>query len=249
MPVTAILLAAGYATRLYPLTKDRPKALLPLGSGVILDAVLQSMADATDIVRRVLVTNHRFAEQFRTWQAATHAPVEIIDDGTDTAQTRLGAIRDLELARTRGGAVGDLLVLGTDNLFGWPMRRFLDPAQARRPDPSIGIWELPEGADSSQFGIVTCDRGTTKISAFVEKSKTPPSRQVALCLYYFPEPMLGEIGRFLAEGGNPDAPGYFLEWLVRQRAVHAVPLRGAWYDIGALGAYQDVLTAWPPRTK
>src|SRR3989338_3439328 len=150
MPVTAILLAAGYATRLYPLTKDRPKALLPLGSGVILDAVLQSIAD-----------------------------------GTDTAQTRLGAIRDLELARTRGGAVGDLLVLGTDNLFGWPMRRFLDPAQARRPDPSIGIWELPEGADASQFGIVTCDRGTTKISAFVEKSKTPPSRQVALCLYYF----------------------------------------------------------------
>src|SRR3989338_1705769 len=122
MPGTAILLAAGYATRLYPLTKDRPKALLPLGSGVILDAVLQSMADATDIVKRVLVTNHRFAEQFRTWQAATRAPVEIIDDGTDTAQTRLGAIRDLELARTRGGAVGDLLVLGTDNLFGWPMR-------------------------------------------------------------------------------------------------------------------------------
>ena len=96
--VTAVLLAAGYATRLYPLTKDRPKALLPLGSGTILDGVIRTLGEVPDLRKTVLVTNHRFADQFHAWQQASGAKVEVIDDGTTSAETRLGAIRDLALA-------------------------------------------------------------------------------------------------------------------------------------------------------
>ena len=243
MPVTVILLSAGYATRLYPLTQDTPKALLPLGRGVILDAVMRSVDSVPDVAKRILVTNHRFAGAFRAWQAQRAAAVQIVDDGTSTVETRLGAIKDLELARTAGGAVGDLLVLGTDNLFGWPLAEFVTSAQQHRPDPSIGLWELPAGGDPSQFGMVTRDHAD-RITAFVEKSPTPPSNLVALCLYYFPESMLGEMSRFIAAGGHPDAPGYFVEWLVRERPVYGVLLRGLWYDIGTFEAYQTVVKAW-----
>ena len=158
MPITAILLAAGYATRLYPLTQDRPKALLPLGTGVILDAVSRSLDDVPHVVQRVVVTNRRFAPQFRQWQQARQADVRIIDDGTDRVETRLGAIRDLELARTQAQATGDLLVLGTDNLFAWSLAEFVDAARRFQPAPTIALWQAPSREAAPQFGGVTRGR-------------------------------------------------------------------------------------------
>ncbi len=243
MAITAVLLAAGYATRLYPLTKDKPKTLLPLGSGVILDAVVASLAMVPEVRQRVLVTNHRFAEQFRAWQRASRAPMEILDDGTDSAETRLGAIRDLELVQQRAGAGDDLLVLGTDNLFRWPLAQFVAAAQRVRPAPSVAIAQASSPQAATQFGVVLRD-ATQRVTAFVEKSPQPPSTEVALCVYYFPAAMGGQIQRFLASGGNADAPGYFLEWLVRQGAVYGLMMPGVWYDIGTLEAYQAVLNEW-----
>ena len=94
---------------------------------------------------------------------------------------------------------------------------------------------------------MTCD-ASSRITSFVEKSTNPPSSTVALCLYYFPEAMCGDIRRFLDAGGNPDAPGYFLEWLVRQRPVYGALMQGLWYDIGTLDAYQDVVRQWPQES-
>lgn len=243
MSVTAILLAAGYATRLYPLTKDTPKTLLPLTSGVILDAILTSLATVPEVRRRVLVTNHRFAEQFRAWQRATGAAVEIIDDGTDAAETRLGAVRDLELAQRRADAGDDLLVLGTDNLFRWPLAQFVSAAERFKPAPSIALAQAASRQAATQLGVVLRD-ATQRVTAFVEKSPQPPSLEAALCVYYFPAAMSGQIQRFLASGGNPDAPGYLLEWLVREGPVYGVMMPGVWYDIGTLEAYQAVLKEW-----
>lgn len=247
MPLTAILLAGGYATRLYPLTADRPKALLPLGEGVILDAVVKSLEGVAGIDQRLLVTNHRFAEQFLAWQRRQRQDVRIVDDGTDTVENRLGAIRDLELARTQAGKHGDVLVVGTDNLFTWPLEDFVDSAQRHRPNPSVALWEAPSTAAATQFGVVTRDPAS-RITSFVEKSPQPPSREVALCVYYFPEAMCGKIKEFLDEGGNPDAPGYFIQWLVRRGSVSGLLMQGAWYDIGTLEAYQAAVKAWSHET-
>lgn len=243
MAVTAVLLAAGYATRLYPLTKDRPKALLPLGRGAILDEVVRAVRQAPQVGRIVLVTNRRFAEAFRQWQRAAGAAVEIVDDGTETAETRLGAIRDLELVRHRLDDADDLLVVGTDNLFRWSVASFIEQAQRRRPDPSIALWQAPSPEAATQFGVVRRD-ATSRITAFVEKSPQPPSTEVALCVYYFPAPMGGAIRRFLDTGGNADAPGYFIQWLVGQGRVFGILMPGAWYDIGSLDAYQTVQQEW-----
>ena len=243
MSITAILLAGGYATRLYPLTKDTPKALLPLGKGVILDAVVNSLESVSGITQRCLVTNHRFAEQFRAWQRIRRQDIQIVDDGTQTVEARLGSIRDLELARTQGGGRGDVLVVGTDNLFTWLLGEFVVFAQRHRPHPSLALWEAPSSEAARQFGVVTRD-GTSRITSFVEKSPQPPSREVALCVYYFPEPMCAQIQEFLDSGGNADAPGYFIQWLVRRGTVYGAMMQGAWYDIGTLEAYQTVVNAW-----
>ena len=247
MSLTAILLAGGYATRLYPLTKDTPKALLPLGTGVILDAVVNRLESVSGITQRCLVTNHRFAEQFRAWQQMRRQDIRIVDDGTDTVEARLGAIRDLELARTQGGGQGDVLVVGTDNLFTWSLGEFVVSAQRHRPDPSIALWEAPSTAAATQFGVVTRDEAT-RITSFVEKSPQPPSREVALCVYYFPAAMCARIREFLDGGGNADAPGYFIQWLARHSTVYGTMMRGAWYDIGTLEAYQTVVNEWHERS-
>lgn len=253
MSITAILLAAGYATRLYPLTADRPKALLPLGEGVILDDIYAQVAVCAPLATKViLITNSRFAKPFRQWARDRRADVVVIDDGTKTAQTRCGAIRDLALAMARGRAEGDLLVLGTDNLFRWDLGEFIIAAQRRRPHASVAFWKAPSRQAAVQFGVGILD-ADRRITGFVEKSPTPPSELVATCIYYFPEAMQSRIQEFLKEGRNADAPGYFITWLVERTAVYGVVMPGPWYDIGTIPAYEEVRNVWSktpvPRTR
>lgn len=240
-PFTTILLSAGYATRLYPLTKDTPKALLPLDGGLILDAIYRKVPGGG---RVVLVTNGRFAEQFRAWQRERKVPVQIVDDRTTTVETRLGAIRDLELARQEGKASGDVLVIGTDNLFQWPLEDFIAQAQRHHPSPSIALWQAPSAREATQFGVVTL-AADGRISAFIEKSPDPPSSLVSTCVYYFPQPVCGRIQEFLKSGENADAPGFFIKWLSERMPVYGVVMAQAWYDIGTIEAYEAVRATWP----
>jgi glucose-1-phosphate thymidylyltransferase len=246
MAVTAVLLAAGYATRLYPLTKDRPKALLPLGAGVILDEVIRSLPGVPGLRQQLLVTNRRFAKPFSDWAASRGSAVQVIDDGTETAETRLGAIRDLELAWKRSGS-DDLLVLGTDNVFDWPLARFVEQAQAKRPHPSVALWKAEAPSEVTQFGVVIRDP-SGRLTQFAEKSPTPPSTEVALCVYYFPSEMCGRIREFLDSGENADAPGYFIKWLAQQGPAFGLMMGGVWHDIGTLKEYEAVVAGWPQPT-
>lgn len=243
MSITVILLAAGYGTRLYPLTKDTPKALLPLSSGVILDAIVAAIRRVPDIAHWILVTNGLFADKFRAWQEERQFSMVILNDGTHSPQERLGAIRDLDIARQQAGPIDDLLVIGTDNLFEWPMRDFVTLARNHQPSASVALWEAPEGASATQFGVVKLD-SHSQIIEFAEKSLHPPSRAVALCVYYFPQAVCGRIRQFLNEGQNGDAPGHFIAWLARQEPVYGVMMPGSWYDIGTLETYHEVVQAW-----
>lgn len=267
MAVTAVLLSAGYATRLYPLTKDRPKALLPIGEGArgldlaapdpakiprlagrtILDEIIASLRTVPEVRATLLVTNHRFAGQFNAWRKARSAAVRILDDGTDTAETRIGASGDLQLARQAADPGDDLLVIGTDNLFGWPLREFVQQAQRRRPAPSVALWQAPSKESATRFGVVVRDRDG-RVTAFAEKSPNPPSTEVALCVYYYPAAVAASLERFLEGGGNPDAPGYFVEWLVAQGPVYGILMSGAWHDIGTWDTYRSVVAEWPAST-
>jgi glucose-1-phosphate thymidylyltransferase len=205
--------------------------------------VIRTLPDVPDLRKTILVTNRRFAERFCAWQRASHADVEILDDGTETADTRLGAIRDLALARRETDSGDDLLVIGTDNLFEWPLAEFVAQARRRSPKPSLALWEAPSKASATQFGVVIRN-GSGRVTRFVEKSPAPPSTEVALCVYFFPAAMCGDMDTFLESGGNPDAPGYFLEWLVKRGEVYGILLPGAWYDIGSLDSYHTVQKEW-----
>jgi len=243
MAVTVVLLAAGYATRLYPLTLDKPKPLLPLGQGVILDEVVKSLKQIPQLSRTLLVANHRFADQFRRWQQGSGLDIRVLDDGTSTPETRLGAIRDLELAKNEAAPGDDLLVVGTDNLFRWPLGDFVSKAQAKGPSPSVALWQAPSPALAVQFGVAIRD-AESRVVKFVEKSPTPPSAEVALCLYYFPSAMQGKIREFIESGENADAPGYFIAWLSRKGAVYGIMMPGQWHDIGTQAEYETVVKHW-----
>ncbi len=241
--VSVVLLAAGYGTRLYPLTKERSKALLPLGDGVVLDPILETVAGVPRLSKIILVTNHRFAAQFRDWRPRRPIAFDVLDDGTSTPETRLGAIRDLALAMERIPAGEDVVVLGTDNLFSWPLAAFAEFAASKRPASTIAVGEVESWEVARQSGVVEL-APDGRVLRLVEKSPQPPSRIIAFCVYYFPTSMRPRIGQFIAGGGNPDAPGYLIEWLVRQDAVYAYLTRGDWFDIGSQEAYQHAQVRW-----
>jgi len=241
--VSAILLAAGYGTRLYPLTKDCPKALLPLGQGVVLDAVVDAVETVPGVSRIVLVTNHRFVGQFQAWQAKRGKAIDLVDDGTSTPETRLGAIRDLLLGAARVGRTDDLLVLGTDNLFTWSLADFAAFARTKRPATTIALRQVASIEEARRYGVVQVDpKG--RVIRCTEKPAHPTSLTVASCVYYFPPAIRGALEAFVQYKGKVDAPGYFLEWVVGQEPVYGMMTTGAWFDIGSPESYQDVVKRW-----
>ena len=241
--VSAILLAAGYGTRLYPVTKDCPKALLPLGPGVVLDWILAGVQGVPGLSRVVLVTNHRFVQQFDAWSQQRHVPLDVVDDGTSTPESRLGAIRDLLLGLTRVEPHDDVLVLGTDNLFAWSLADFVAFAAAKRPAMTVALRTVRSPQDASRCAVVELDP-QGRLLRCIEKPASPFSLTVGLCVYYIPASCRGRLEEFVTCGGDVDAPGYFAEWLVKQEAVYGFMTAGEWFDIGSHETYQHAVQWW-----
>ena len=224
-----LVLAAGYATRLYPLTRDRPKSLLPVGGRPMLDWLLASLEpigfDAT-----YLVTNARFAGQFRAW--ATGKGVTVVDDGTTSDDDRLGAIGDIGFVLEREGIDDDLVVVAGDNLFSERLGDFGRAARQQRTPllaiHDVGDLELVRGRYNS---IEVDARG--RITFFEEKPDEPRSTLSGIGLYFYPCETLPLIRQYLAGGNNPDQPGRLVQWLYPRVDVYTWPVPGRWYDIGS----------------
>lgn len=241
--LSVILLAAGYGTRLYPLTEDRPKALLPLGQGVVLDQIVAGVEAVPALSHVVLVTNHRFAKSFEAWNRQQATPVELVDDGTATPQTRIGAIRDLLLGLTRIEPDADALVLGTDNVFTWSLADFAAFAKTKRPAMTVALHTVRSVEEATRCAVVELNPDG-RLMRCVEKPREPSSLTISLCVYYIPASCRGRLEEFVAQGGNVDAPGYFVAWLVSQEAVYGFLTQGEWCDIGSQEAYQHALQQW-----
>lgn len=237
----ALILGAGYATRLYPLTKDRPKPLLPVGGVPILERICGQLADSGSFDAIHVVTNHRFAGHYEDWlrgYRARKAPVEvrIHDDRTLTPEDRLGAIGDIQFVLEAAQIRNDLLVIAGDNLIGGSLAPFLSSAAAR--GTSVGLKDLRSKKLVSLYGVVeTGDDG--KILGFEEKPAEPKSTLIAVGLYYFPKSTIPLIRKYLELGNSKDAPGYYLQWLHKQTPVYGHVLEGEWYDIGDLESYRN----------
>jgi glucose-1-phosphate thymidylyltransferase len=225
----AVLLAAGYATRLRPLTDAVPKQLLPVGGRPLLDWILDKVREVEDVDQVHLVTNSYFAEQFRAW-ADPHRVV-VHDDGTRTNEDRLGAVGDLQLTIARGGLDDDLLVLAGDNLFDFSLADFVDFARSHGVASALAVYDCGDLELATHMGIVELDE-TDRVVFFVEKPSDPPSTLASTATYVFPREHVPLVGRYLGQGHPPDNIGSFLGWLSGQRPVYGYRFEGSWYDIG-----------------
>lgn len=226
----ALLLAAGYGTRLRPLTDDRPKQLLPLGGRPMLEWVLDRIREVPDVDAIHLVTNSRFAPAFARW-AAPHGVV-VHDDGTSSNEDRLGAVGDLQLMLGRAGLAGEeLLVLG-DDIFEFSLAGYVAWWRGKQqPATAAPLYDLGDLELATHYGIATVD-DEDRIVRVVEKPGDPASTLAATLTYLVPADHAQLVGRYLEEGQNPDNAGSFLAWLAQRERVYGYRFEGRWYDIG-----------------
>ena len=227
----AVVLAAGYATRLYPLTLETPKQLLEVGGRPIVDYVVDALRTVEGLDRIYLVTNAKFAPRFRGWADGRGGDVTVIDDGTESDETRLGAIGDLGLVIEREGLDDDLIVVAGDNLFTATLEEFAALGRERRA-PVLAVHDVGDPEQMSKYNTIELD-GEDRITYFEEKPERASSTLAGIALYLYPRETLPLVRRYLAEGNNPDQPGRLVEWLYPQLPFYVWRLPGEWYDIGS----------------
>jgi len=227
----ALVLAAGYATRLSPLTDSFPKMLLPLAERPMLDYLVDRLREVGEIEEIHLVTNARFATAFADW-----APddVTVHDDGTTSNEDRLGAIGDIAFALERGGLEGeDLLVVAGDNLIGYSLADYVDFWRAKGGS-AIAVHQVEDRELLSQYGVVEVDEDD-RVVGLEEKPAEPKSDLAATASYLYSGEHLALLPRYFEEGNPPDAPGNFMVWLHTREPVYGYRVSGEWHDIGDLG--------------
>ena len=230
--MNAVILAAGYATRLYPLTLDRPKALLPVAGRPMVEHLLLRLEGVEGLDAIHLVTNSKFAGAFREWSAGWDGQeVQIVDDGTSDEETKLGAIGDLELTIRAAAIDDDLIVLAGDNLFSESLAPFGAFARAKAA-PVIGVYDVGDLEAIRRYNSITLDEDD-RLTYFEEKPEHPRTTLTGIALYFYPRKSLGVVREYLAEGNNPDQPGRLIEWLYPREPVYAWRVPGRWYDIGS----------------
>lgn len=220
----ALILAAGYATRLSPLTDDVPKGLLPVGGRPMVDWIVDSIRDA-GVDDLLLVTNARFAPLFAEW--STTNGVTIIDDGTDANENRLGAIGDIRFAALDD----DALIIAGDNLFDYRLADLIDFWRGKGSTSAVAVHDVGSRELARKYGIVDVD-ADDRIVSFVEKPDDPPSTLAATATYLYSRAHLALVDAYLDEGNAPDQPGNYVAWLHRREPVYAYRVEGGWYDIG-----------------
>ena len=241
-----IILAAGYATRLYPLTENFPKPLLKVGEKTILDWLVDDIGDAADGF--VVVSNHKFASHFKEW-AATKEGVDIavVDDGTSTNETRLGAVRDILFAIDSQSLDDDLLVIAGDNVLDFSLRRFVEYSVAKRTSCIMRYFE-PDDARLHKCGVVEID-SHDRILGMEEKPAEPRSHWCCPPFYYYTRSDARMVRNGIVAGCGVDAPGSYVAWLCSQVPVHAMLMPGRRYDIGNLESYRKVCESYAGITE
>ncbi len=229
-----LFLAAGYATRLYPLTRDFPKPLLEIQGRSILDWLLDDLDDCGVDGGHVVVTNHRFVRHFEEW-GARRGDIAVVDDGTMTNETRIGAVRDIALAVERCQINEDLLVLAGDNLLDFSLRPFLEYARRKGTSCVMRYWE-PETARLRKSGVLDID-GHDLVLSMAEKPTEPATHWCCPPFYYFVKEDVAKVREGLEAGCGVDSPGAYIAWLATVSPVHAMEMPGRRYDIGDLESY------------
>ena len=231
-----IILAAGYATRLYPLTLSQPKPLLPVAGKPMVEHVLDNLTPMDGLDRIYVVTNAKFAGHFQQWSdhyRATKAKLEftIVNDGSTDDTNKLGAIGDIHFTLQTQNVDDDIIVVAGDNLFSEKLEGFGEFCHEKNA-PVLAVYDVGNLDEIKKYNAITFGRDD-QITFFEEKPKNPTSTVTGIALYYYPKTTLPLIKQYIAEGNNPDQPGRLVQWLYPRTSVYVWRVPGLWYDIGS----------------
>lgn len=236
----AIILVAGYATRLYPLTKNTPKPLLKVGGKAIIDHIIEEVntLDAVDSI--FVISNHKFAKNFEEWASdkTNPKPITVIDDGTDSDETKRGAIGDIQYTIEQGNIDDDVVIIAGDNLFTYSLKEYYDFYKTKNAD-CVCVKQFDDMEMIKQLGVVLMDENNRVID-LEEKPQNPKSNKAAFATYMYTRETVKMVREYLDEGNSPDAPGYFLQWLHKKKPVYGYVMNGECYDIGTHKALAEV---------
>jgi glucose-1-phosphate thymidylyltransferase len=234
--MNALILAAGYATRLYPLTLNRPKPLLTVGGKPIIDWVIDNLANVPNLKTIYVVTNDKFASDFEAWRERyqsrrSTSKLQIVNDGSKSDEDKLGAIGDINFVVTRENLARDgLLIIAGDNLFTESLAGFV--ACAKETDATVAVYDVGDIEAIKKYGNIAIDADGI-ITHFKEKPQKPRGTLAAIALYYYSPEVLSLLRTYLAAGNNPDQPGRFVQWLYTRKPVKTFEITGKWLDIGS----------------
>lgn len=240
----AVILAAGYATRLYPITLDKPKTLLDIGKKKILDFIIEKIP--TEIRDIYIITNSKFYPLLKEWhEKNSRINVNIINDGTISDENKLGAIRDMHLAVSKSKE-DDVLVLASDNLFDFELDNAFNLFKKSNKDVII-VHDIQDKGKASRFGVLSIDKNG-RIIKFEEKPNEPETTLISTGLYFFTKDSLKLLPGYISETKDNNGPGYFVKWLINKKEVYACKTEGKWYDIGNLDTYNEAVRYFDKKT-
>jgi glucose-1-phosphate thymidylyltransferase len=237
-----LILGAGYATRLYPLTLNQPKPLLPVAGKPMLEYVIDNIAPISGIDHCYVVTNNKFAGHFQKWAdgyraAGSKLDFTIVNDKSTDDSNKLGAIGDINLVITRENINDDLIIVAGDNLFNQSLEGFGAVCREKNA-PVLAVYDVGSLEEIKKYNSITLDP-TGKITFFEEKPKNPTSTLTGIALYYYPKSTLPLIKQYIAEGNNPDQPGRLVQWLYQRTPVYTWRVPGIWFDIGSKESLEE----------
>ncbi|MBE7044834.1 MAG: nucleotidyltransferase family protein [Ruminococcaceae bacterium] len=233
-----LILAAGYATRLYPLTENFPKPLLKVGEKTILDHLTDDIAAGGAVNEFIVISNHKFANHFSDWAKTKPYKIRVVDDETETNETRLGAVCDIQFAIRQLNLSDDMLVIAGDNVLDFSLNRFVDYAKEKNTSAVMRYFE-PEQKRLQKCGVLEIDEND-RILGMEEKPQTPKSNWCCPPFYYYKKEDIALLDDAIAAGCGTDAPGSLVAWLCEKTAVSAMEMPGRRYDIGNLESYEQV---------
>jgi len=237
-----IVLGAGYATRLYPLTLNQPKPLLPVAGKAMIEHVLGCLRPIREIDHVYVVTNEKFAGHFQGWaddyrETSMGPPITIINDHSTDDSNKLGAIGDMNLVLNEARIDDDIVVVAGDNLFSHSLEQFGEFARVHNA-PVLGVYDVGNLDEIKKYNAIEIDEAD-RIIFFEEKPPQPKSTLTGIALYYYPKSTLSLIRQYLAEGNNPDQPGRLVQWLYPRVPFYVWRVPGKWYDIGSKGILEE----------
>lgn len=233
-----LILAAGYATRLYPLTENFPKPLLEVGGKTILDWLVDDIDTAGLVDEYVVISNHKYTHHFTAWAQKKNAKITVVDDGTSSNETRLGAVKDIQFAIAQLGLDDDMLVIAGDNVLDFSLTQFIRYAVGKNTSCIMRYFE-PAEQKLTKCGVVQIDEND-RILDMAEKPAQPKSHWCCPPFYYYTRQDARLVAKGIESGCGTDAPGSYIAWLCTQTPVHAMEMPGKRYDVGNLESYEKI---------